>query len=391
MLTLAICIFLTGFSATYLSLFKIIRIAHLKHLFDYPSEERKIHLHKTPNLGGTALFFSIIFCASIFPGTSQIQHLNYLTAAALIIFLLGLTDDLVGVNPMKKFGIQSIVAFLITICTQYRISNLHGFFGIYALPALISITFTIIFLLLIINAFNLIDGINCLASGIALVSFITFSFIFMKLGQHGFMLLSFAMSGSLIAFLHYNKTPSRIFLGDSGSLLIGLLVAVCSLHYLNISNSLSYPGTDKSISPTPAVIFSLFIIPVFDTIRVFTLRLLQRKSPFCADRNHIHHLLLDLNFTHLQASGILILTTLLTLSISIFPIPVRIDVFILCSSLILAVLCRIMVIIINRKKAETEINDYAIPSVKKPSIVKLMNENYKISFSKFRATEDQSQ
>lgn len=390
MLTLAICVFLTGFSATYLSLFNIIRIAHLKHLFDHPSEERKIHLHKTPNLGGTALFFSIIFCTSIFPGTSEVQHLNYLTAASLIIFLLGLTDDLEGVNPMKKFGIQAIVAFLIAIGTQYRISNLHGFFGIYALPVFFSIALTIIFLLLIINAFNLIDGINCLASGIALLSFITLSVIFWRLDQPGFMLLSFAMSGSLIAFLHYNKTPSRIFLGDSGSLLIGLLVAICSLHYLNISKPLSYQGTEKSFSPAPAVIFSLFIIPVFDTIRVFTLRLIQRKSPFCADRNHIHHLLLDLNFSHLQASGILILTTLLTLSFAILPIPVRIDVFILCSSSILAVTCRILVIIINRKKAQTEINEYSIPSVKKESIVKVMNENYKISFSKFTATEDQS-
>ena len=156
-----------------------------------------------------------------------------------------------------------------------------------------------------INAFNLIDGVNCLAGSIALMANIVFALCFWKMQHLGFMLLSTSISGALIGFLYYNKTPAKIFMGDTGSLTLGLIIAVFSINFIEYNNALTIFNNRPVFLSAPVIVLGLLIIPIFDALRVFTLRIISNKSPFNADRNHIHHRLLDLNFSHLQVTGIL--------------------------------------------------------------------------------------
>ena len=295
---------------------KIIYISHKKHLFDEPSENRKIHLQRTPNLGGVAIFFSLLIVFSLFLTKTTIPNLNYLIASVVILFLLGLTDDLVGLNPVKKILAQIVVALLVTIPEGFRFTNLHGIFGIHEIPLAASVGLTVFFILLIINAFNLIDGINCLAGSIGLIACLMFAYFFWRLNDTGFMYLALSMAGCLMGFLYYNRTPARIFMGDTGSLLLGFVIALFSINFIELNKPAIAGSNHPVFLSAPAIVLGLLIIPVFDTLRIFTVRILTGKSPFRADRNHIHHRLLDLKFSHLQSTGILALVTFVTVTLA---------------------------------------------------------------------------
>lgn len=336
MILISLSIFVTAFLLSCFALHKTIYVAHKNHLFDHPTEERKIHRHKTPNLGGIAIFSAFIITAAIFTTTNVIPGLNLLLASSVIMVFLGLIDDLAGMDPIKKFMGQIVASSIIVVFTSYRITSFFGFMGTSVLPEFISIPFTILFILLVVNAFNLIDGINCLASGLSLISFITFSVCFHIMDESAFQFMSIAMAGCMTGFILFNKTPAKIFLGDSGSLFIGLMVAIFSIRLLWL-NDISQPGVAGVRFPQAAsVVFSLLLIPVFDTIRLFTTRLVRKQSPFIADRNHIHHILLDMHFTHMQSTAILCATTCLSL-LAAFILPLKIEIFIVGTYIILTI------------------------------------------------------
>ncbi len=312
-------IFLTTLLFASYSIRKIIYISHKKHLFDEPSEDRKIHFAKTPNLGGVAIFATMIFVSSLFVPRTNLQQLNYIIASVIILFFLGLTDDLVGMNPFKKFFAQLGVAILMTVFAGFCFTNLQGIFGIYEIPYTISVGLSVLFILLIINAFNLIDGINCLAGSIGLLSCIIFSFCFWKMNEPGLLFLAVAMCGCLSGFLFYNRTPAKIFMGDTGALFLGFMIAIFSIKFIVLNRTGTAPLRELIKSPA-AFTFALLIIPIFDTLRVFAMRIGKGKSPFAADRNHIHHRLIDIGFTHMQSTGILLLVNIGALALSIsFP------------------------------------------------------------------------
>ncbi len=349
LILISLAIFLTAFCLSCFTLHKTIYVAHKNHLFDHPSEERKIHHLKTPNLGGIAIFSAFIITAAIFPTTNSVPGLNFLLASSVIMVFLGLTDDLAGMDPVKKFMGQIVVASIIAIFTPYRITGLHGFLGISSWSEFISIPFTILFILLVVNAYNLIDGINCLASGLALIAFITFAACFYIMGESSFQLMSIAMAGCMAGFILFNKTPARIFLGDSGSLFTGLMVAIFSIRFL-LHNDPSQPGKLSVQFPQAAsIVFSILLVPVFDTLRLFTMRLVRKQSPFIADRNHIHHILLDMHFNHMQATIILVSTTCLFL-LTAFVLPLRIEIFIMGTCTLLTLVVKLISNSILRKK-----------------------------------------
>jgi UDP-GlcNAc:undecaprenyl-phosphate GlcNAc-1-phosphate transferase len=304
MLFVGLAIFVTSLLLASYSTGKIIYISHKKNLFDEPLEKRKIHLTRTPNLGGVAIFASTMFTSCLLVPTDQITHLNFLIACATIIFIVGLVDDLVGMDPMKKMLAQLIVALIATIFTDFRITGLNGLFGINELPYALSLMLSIFFILLVINAFNLIDGINWLAGSVALLVFVCFAFAFQLMQLYSYMFLSVALCGSLCAFLYFNRTPAKIFMGDTGSLFVGLTIALFSIRFLESSGSGKTSPDYTAISP--ALLAAFLIIPVFDTARIFFLRVKNKKSPFSADKNHIHHRLIALGFSHMRATGILI-------------------------------------------------------------------------------------
>ena len=281
----------------------ILHVARIRHLYDDIGHFRKQHDHGIPRLGGVAIFVSFIVTMLIFTMMDRSFSISYLLAASIILFVMGLKDDLSGVNSSTKFLIQTIVALILVISGNIRITSMYGIFGIGELPFILSAILSVLVIILIINAFNLIDGIDGLAGTIGILANCVFAASFIYIHQYEFAVISLILVGAIIGFLRYNLTPAKIFMGDTGSLFIGLITVVMAVRLVEL-NKLQ---TDIS-SPfyaTPALVTAVLIIPVFDTLRVFFLRIVNGISPFTADRNHIHHRLLRLGFNHFQTTMIL--------------------------------------------------------------------------------------
>lgn len=307
-------ILITAFGIAYFAMPSIILMAKKKRLFDEPDDFRKLHVTKTPNLGGVGIFSAFAFVICLGAGGKTLPSWNYILAALLILFATGLKDDIIGLSPVKKFSAQFLAAFILVYLGNVRITDFHGVFGVHTLPYAVSLLFTIVGCIFITNAFNLIDGIDGLAGGIGLLVFSIYGGYFASTGHHGLAYLSFAMVGSLLAFLRFNISPARIFMGDTGSLLLGFTAAVLSIKFVEANGSLSRPANAGASSMVVAL--AILIIPVFDTFRVFINRLSRKQSPFMADRNHIHHLLLDLGLSHSQASALLVSVNIIFITVA---------------------------------------------------------------------------
>jgi UDP-N-acetylmuramyl pentapeptide phosphotransferase/UDP-N-acetylglucosamine-1-phosphate transferase len=165
----------------------------------------------------------------------------------------------------------------------------------------------------ITNSFNLIDGVDGLAGSLGFLTSIIFGTYFYTIGQLTYAVMAFALAGSLISFLIYNFSPAKIFMGDTGSLLLGLINSILVIKFIKIA------GTSEVSIPleaSPAIGFAILMLPLFDTLRVFGLRLLDRRSPFSPDRNHIHHFLLDLGLSHRQITLTLVFTNMLFIALA---------------------------------------------------------------------------
>src|SRR5260221_8513295 len=286
----------------------ILHVARFRHLYDDLGHFRKSHDHGIPRLGGVAIFVSFTITSLLFCMTEKSLPINYLLTACIILFAMGLKDDLSGVNSSTKFLIQFIVCAILATLGNIRITNLHGVFDIYQLSYLFSTALSIFIILLVVNAFNLIDGIDGLAATTGIITNGTFAALFIYIKQYELAAVSLAMVGAIIGFLRFNITPAKIFMGDTGSLLIGLISAVMALKFMEIDDIQG--GSSSLIHKAPSLAFAVLIGPIFDTIRVFILRITNGVSPFNADRNHIHHRMLRLGFNHLQTTIILSLTNI---------------------------------------------------------------------------------
>lgn len=282
----------------------IINIAKVKHLFDEP-DERKVHKNKIPRLGGLVVAIGFLFTALFFMDTAIMKEWNYLLCAILIILAIGFKDDIIGVSSSKKFVAQILASGVVIFFGKIYLTNLHGFMGIHEVPFWFGSIFSLITIIVITNSFNLIDGINGLLGMIGCTTSISFGILFYLMGFHQFALIAFTITGALVGFLYYNITPAKVFMGDTGSLLLGFLMSVLAIKFIELHPKAAYQFID--IKSAVATSLSILIIPLYDTLRVFTIRILQRKSPFTADRNHIHHLLIDCNISHLAATLVLVL------------------------------------------------------------------------------------
>jgi UDP-GlcNAc:undecaprenyl-phosphate/decaprenyl-phosphate GlcNAc-1-phosphate transferase len=282
-----------AFTITFFAIPIIIQVARQKKMFDEP-DERKVHKMVIPTLGGLGIFAGFILSTLIFSPAGSI-YLQYFAAAAVVIFFLGIKDDILILSPAKKFLGQLLAAGIIIKFGGVQISNMHGFFGIGEIPFVFSIVFTLFTVIVITNSFNLIDGVDGLAGSLGLLSSIVFGSYFVYANEPMYAVIAFSLSGSLIGFLIYNFSPAKIFMGDTGSLLIGLVNSILVIKFINTAGSIT---TAHSIASAPAIGFAIMIVPLFDTLRVFALRILDRRSPFSPDRNHVHHFLLDLGLTH---------------------------------------------------------------------------------------------
>ena len=295
---------LLAFVITYAAIPVIINVSNIKKLYDHPNA-RKIHSIPVPSLGGLGIFAGFIIACLITIPFGSVPTFQYFFAAALIIFFLGLKDDILVLTPMKKMIGQVVAAFIIIYKGGLVINSMHGFLGVYELPEAIGLALTYLTVIVVINSFNLIDGVDGLAAGLGIFTTLCFGMYFYITSQPQFATLAFAMAGSLLAFLIFNRAPARIFMGDTGSLLIGLINAILAIHFINEADSAAGAMAFKA---PPAIAVAILIIPLFDTLRVFSIRILARRSPFSPDRNHIHHILLDKGMSH-KAVCLTLITT----------------------------------------------------------------------------------
>jgi len=280
----------------------VIHVAKQKKLYDDNSVSRKEHGYGIPRLGGVAVYLSIVLTSLlIIVKNESVLPMYELYAASIILFLMGVKDDLSGVNSHTKLFVQAVISLIITVPGNIRVTNLHGIFNIHELSYAQSTVISVFMIMFIVNSFNLIDGIDGLAGTLGVIACCTFGYYFMQAGQVELTALALATAGSLIAFLAYNYSPAKIFMGDAGSLFLGMLCAVFAIKFIAINEA----STLYSLQAAPAFAAAILIVPAFDTFSIVVTRIYNKKSPFKPDRNHIHHRMLRLGLTHLQTTFIL--------------------------------------------------------------------------------------
>jgi len=286
-------------------------VARVKNLCDEPGERRS-HTVTTPSLGGIAIFAGMIFSIVLWTPFHIFDDLQYILCAFIIIFLIGAKDDIVPISPRMKLGGELFAAGIIVWKSGVVLTSLYGVFGIYEMPDIVSVPLSIFTIIVIINAFNLIDGINGLSGSIGTLIATVLGTWFYLVDEIGLALVAFALAGALIAFLKYNYTPAKIFMGDTGSLLVGLVSSILIIKFIQFHDPahMTPERAQYVFDSVPAVAIGILILPLFDTLRVFTIRILKGKSPFSPDRTHIHHLLLDFGFSHMQSTGVLVMVNI---------------------------------------------------------------------------------
>ena len=295
--------FALAFVITAVAIPVVIKVAELKHLMDEP-DQRKTHVKKTPTLGGVAIFAGLIIAFSLLKDFQNLLDVKYLVPALIIIFFAGIKDDILVLTPMKKFLAQFMSAFLIAFLGNIKINSFYGMFGLQEMPSGVAIVFTILAIVTIINCYNLIDGADGLAGSQGMLSSLTFGIWFSATDHWSLAFLSFALAGSLAGFLFFNWQPAKIFMGDTGAMLVGFVLSVLAIHFIELNKALTIKP-EYWVHASPSVAIGIMAIPIFDMLRVFGLRVLKKKSPFNPDRTHLHHLLIDLGFSHRQLSWIL--------------------------------------------------------------------------------------
>lgn len=283
-----------SFIITFLAIPVVIQVAEKKKLYDIP-DERKLHTRLVASLGGVGIFGGFILASLLSIQGYQNPEFQYFFAAAIIIFFLGLKDDIMILSASKKFVGQIIAASILIHLGGIRLDSMHGLLGFNELPEGFGLALSYLTIIVVINSFNLIDGVDGLAASLGVLTMTVFGAYFFAIDYQAYALMAFAMAGSLVAFLIFNHNPAKIFMGDSGSLMIGLINSILVIKFINVSNT---PFVAVPVQSAVAVGFAILLVPLLDTLRVFGIRIFKGRSPFTPDRNHVHHLLLDSGLNH---------------------------------------------------------------------------------------------
>ena len=298
----AIISFIGAFLLTYLTIPKIIKVVDVKRLMDDPSH-RSSHKSKTPTLGGIAFFYTLIFAFFFIKGRDVYDEIIYIIPGLTILFIVGLKDDLVVLAPVTKLVAQLLAVSFVLFNDSFTINSLNGFLNIFEIPYFIYLIIGAFMMITIINSYNLIDGIDGLASIVGIVIMVIYTTIFYLSEEYFFALISITMNGCLMAFFGFNiSSEKKIFMGDTGSLIVGFIISILTLKFLALKPQ-DYTELPFLLENAPLIAISILIVPLFDTARVFTIRLANKKGPFSPDRNHTHHVLIDFwGLSHKQAS-----------------------------------------------------------------------------------------
>ncbi|PAU93158.1 undecaprenyl-phosphate alpha-N-acetylglucosaminyl 1-phosphate transferase [Aliifodinibius salipaludis] len=306
-------IFILSCVISYFAIPIIKRVAEKQHLFDHPDDHRKLHSEAVPTLGGIAICAAFLVSFSVSPWANSLGGYSYLAAAVLILFFVGLKDDLVVLSASKKLVAQLTAAGLIIFGSDMVIDNFYGVFGLAEIPFWVAVPITFFTVIVLINAINLIDGIDGLAGGIGVIASVIFGAGFLYVGQLPMAMFSFCLVGALLGFLYYNFSPASIFMGDTGSMLLGFLLAVQTIEFVALSGDplfASVFGNASAILPVAILGF-----PLFDTLRVVVKRMRRSNSIFQPGQDHVHHELLRMGLSHSHASLLLYGQSLLLVAI----------------------------------------------------------------------------
>lgn len=306
---------ITSYIITFLIIPVIISYTKKKNVLDTP-DRRKIHKGQIPSLGGIAIFIGFITAAFVWISFRGIVHYKYVLVALSIIFAMGFRDDIIPLKPKVKLLVQLVCAVMVIVLSGVKLTSLYGLFGVAGINPIIGFIVSLFTIVVITNAFNLIDGLDGLAGTIAMVSLMFFGIWFALIEESFTPVLIFSMLGAVAAFLSFNWEPARIFMGDTGALVLGFLFSVLAIHFIETNYHLNNDNIYKfkaSISTAICVI----IIPLCDTLRIFIVRLSKGKSPFEPDKSHIHHALMRLGLRHYQTAIVLGVVNVLFIGVAI--------------------------------------------------------------------------
>ncbi len=324
-MAILILVFFTAFAVVLYSTPALIKVAVLKRLIDSPSEDRKIHKRAVPTIGGIIIYAATLFSFSLWYNIDDlheydqiyesVKEFKILVATSLVLFFVGVKDDIIGTSPVKKLFANILVGLILVLMGDIRITGLHGVFGVNEIPHWGSVFLSLFTYIVVVNAMNLIDGVDGLAAGVGFIAASVFGTWFVFAGEYTLASLSFSLSGALLGFLIFNFSPAKIFMGDSGSLIIGMFLCVLSIKLIE------YPVTRINsfwvhIS-NPMIVIAALSYPLTDTLRIFIIRAAKGQSPFNADRNHLHHRLIDCGYSHVKTVIIIYVFSVITVGVSL--------------------------------------------------------------------------
>lgn len=293
---------------------KVLKIAILKGIVDNP-DARKLQKVPVPVLGGIAVFFGIVVSLTATGLFYETASLFAILGVMTIMLYVGVMDDILSLSPYLRFLIEILVVLLLIFCNKYSLDNFHGLWGVYNIPIWLSVPLTVIAGVGILNAINLMDGVNGLSSGYCISACAIFAFAFIWADDKEAASIAVLSIGALIPFFCHNVfgKKSKMFIGDGGTLLMGTIMSTFVIGALN-SNSPLASKVDPDFGMIPFAL-SVLVIPVFDTLRVMSMRIMRGKSPFSPDKTHLHHLLFDMGFSHIGTTVFEVLANIMVVLI----------------------------------------------------------------------------
>ena len=342
----------------------ILLISHKKKLFDMP-DKRKVHHAPIPRLGGLSFFpvilitmggFLLVYHLMGYRSDSMQTNTSYeflaLAVGSMMLFLVGLADDLIGVGYKQKFVVQIMAASLL-VASGVWIKSLDGLFGVYDVPAWFGMPFTVLIVVYVTNAINLIDGIDGLASGLCAISLVALAGLHIWLHMYSYALLCISAIGVIIPFCYYNVFGNamrgrKLFMGDSGSLSLGYILSFLMIHLSTVDISPRIPGDYNMV-----LAFTTMLVPLLDVVRVVGHRLRNGKNPFLPDKSHIHHKLLRCGLRVRQVMVSICMLSLMFILINVALIgSVNITFILLIDLIVWLVFHIILDIILHKRGAE---------------------------------------
>jgi UDP-GlcNAc:undecaprenyl-phosphate/decaprenyl-phosphate GlcNAc-1-phosphate transferase len=307
--------FIIALVITFYGIPVVVRVARIKNLYDIPGK-RTSHFIPTPRLGGIIIFAAVILPSVLFTGLSSAHELKYIIAGMIILAFLGMKDDIIDLSAYKKAIGQFIAAFIIVVPGDIHLTTITGLLYNPSFELAGNFIVTILVVMTLINSINFIDGIDGLAAGIGIMTSTIFGSWNLYVGQTSYAVICFALSGALLAFFYFNvfSKENKIFLGDTGSMMIGFLLSVLLVNFIETNSIVNTPL--PILKSAPAIALSILFVPVFDTMRICLIRIYNGKSIFKADSNHVHHRVLRFSGSHLRATVTILFVNLLIILIT---------------------------------------------------------------------------